>query len=294
MKNLKIKSFDGLELNAYLYDEVDNPKAIVQIVHGMQEHGARYDYTCKALNKAGFIALVSDNRGHGLTAKSIEHLGESDGDIFSETVNDQIEISKWLTAKYPDLALYIIGHSYGSFITQRYIQACHLAKKAVICGTTNGDNMVMKFGRIVAWFTRLKNGKHGKATMIENMSFKNYAKGFENGNWLCRDEEVWKKYNEDKYCGTPFPVSFYRSLFKNMGRLNRGIKDIDKDTKIMLIYGDQDPVGSKGKQIQKLYKLYLKNSLDCIIKGYAGGRHEILNETNKDEVLSDIIDFLSK
>ena len=130
--------------------------------------------------------------------------------------------------------------------------------------------------------------------MIENMSFKNYAKGFENGNWLCRDEEVWKKYNEDKYCGTPFPVSFYRSLFKNMGRLNRGIKDIDKDTKIMLIYGDQDPVGSKGKQIQKLYKLYLKNSLNCIIKGYAGGRHEILNETNKDEVLSDIIDFLSK
>lgn len=292
MKNIKIKSFDDLELNAYLY-EAKAPKGIIQIVHGMQEHGLRYDYTCKELNKHGFTCLVSDLRGHGKTAKSIEDLGKNQEDIFASTVRDQEIISRYLKNKYPDLPLYIFGHSYGSFITQKYIQVCNIAKKAIICGTTNGDNMLMKFGRIIAWLTKLKNGKHGKATLIEKMSLNSYGKGFENNNWLSRDESVWDKYCQDEYCGTPFPVSFYASLFANMSKLNKGIKDIPKDTKIFLIYGSADPVGSQGKEIEKLYKKYKKANLDTTIKAYENGRHEILNETNKDEVLADIINFLS-
>lgn len=292
MKNIKIKSFDELELNAYLY-EAKEPKAIIQIVHGMQEHGKRYDYTCKELNKHGFTCLVSDLRGHGKTAKSIEDLGKNEEDIFASTVRDQEIISRYLKNKYPDLPLYIFGHSYGSFITQKYIQVCNIAKKAIICGTTNGDNVLMKFGRIIAWFTKLKNGKHGKATLIEKMSLNSYGKGFKNNNWLSRDEAVWDEYCKDEYCGTPFPVSFYASLFANMGKLNKGIKDIPKDTKIFLIYGSADPVGSQGKEIKKLYKKYQKANLDATIKVYENGRHEILNETNKNEVLSDIVGFLS-
>ncbi len=294
MKNLKIKSFDETILYSYLYDEVDEPIGVIQFIHGMQEHGGRYADTCKYFNSKGFICLVSDLRGHGKTANGIENLGKSDGDIFEETVQDQIVISEYLVKKYKKLPLFVFGHSYGSFITQKYIQVCHLAKKAVICGTTDGDNAIMKMGRIIAWFTKQKNGKHGKATMIENMSFKSYAKGFKNGNWLSRDEKVWQKYQEDEYCGTPFPVSFYSSLFKNMGKLNKGIKDIDKDLDILLIYGDEDPVGSKGKEVVKLYRKYLKNNKKVQILDYDGARHELLNETNKHEVLTNVYHFLSE
>ncbi len=293
MKEIKIRSFDNLELNTYVYDEVKKPIGVIQIIHGMQEHAGRYDEACKYFNKQGYIAIASDLRGHGKTAIDEKHLGVSDGDIFSETVQDQIIVTKYIEENYPNLPLYVFGHSYGSFITQKYIQVCHIAKKVIICGTTNGDNLIMKFGRIIAKLTEWKNGKHGKATMIENMSFKNYAKGFENGNWLSRDEMVWKKYKEDKYCGTPFPVSFYSSLFRNMGKLNKGINDIKNDIKILLIYGTADPVGEKGKQIEKLYKTYIKKGKNAKIKSYENARHELLNETNKDRVLSDIIEFLS-
>ncbi len=293
MKEIKIKSFDETQLHTYVFDEVKEPIGVIQIIHGMQEHAARYEGTCRELNKHGYVCIASDLRGHGKTSKDTESLGKDDGDIFSATVIDQIEITNYIINTYPNLPLYIFGHSYGSFITQKYIQVCHVAKKVIICGTTNGDNMIMKFGKIVAAMTKWKNGRHGKATMIENMSFKSYAKGFENGNWLSRDEKVWKIYNSDPYCGTPFPVSFYSSLFKNMGQLNRGIKDISDDTNLLLIYGDADPVGSKGKQIKKLYKKYQKHGLNVKIKSYKDARHELLNETNKDEVLTNIVEFLS-
>ncbi len=293
MINEKFVTFDGLELNTYLYD-TKKPKGIIQFIHGMQEHGGRYKEACEYFNKAGFICFVSDLRGHGFSSKSIEDLGKDDGDVFLNTVKDQIEISKMLKEKYPNLPLFVFGHSYGSFITQKYVQECDFAKAVIICGTTNGDNLIMKFGKIVAWFTKLKNGKHGKATMIENMSFKSYAKGFENGNWLSRDEKIWEVYNEDKYCGTPFPVSFYASLFRNMGKLNKGIKNINKNTPILLIYGNADPVGSKGKEIRKLEKIYLKNDIKIKCIEYENARHELLNETNKQDVLSDILNFMTE
>ena len=293
MKEVKIKSFDNLDLHTYIYDEVKKPIGVIQFIHGMQEHAGRYDEVCKFFNKHNYICLASDLRGHGKTAKDIQSLGISDGDIFSETVQDQITITKYIQDNYPDLPIYIFGHSYGSFITQKYIQEYHVAKKAIICGTTNGDNLIMKFGKIVAKMTKWKNGKHGKATMIENMSFKNYAKGFENGNWLSRDEDVWTKYKEDKYCGTPFPVSFYSSLFRNMGQLNKGIANIPNDIEILLIYGTADPVGNKGKEIEKLYKKYQKNGKNVKLIAYPDARHELLNETNKTDVMTDVLKFLS-
>ena len=293
MKKVEIQSFDGLKLKGYLFSEVKNPIGVIQIIHGMQEHGMRYEQTAGDFNNAGFIVFVSDSRGHGKTAENLELLGRSDGDIFSETVQDQVIISEYLVAKF-NLPLYVIGHSYGSFIAQRYIQVCNLSKKVVICGTTDGDNLIMKFGKIIAWFTEKKNGKHGKATLIENMSLKGYCKGFENGNWLSRDEKVWEAYTKDEYCGTPFPVSFYRSLFRNMGKLNKGIKDIPLTTRILLIAGENDPVGSKGKEVKKLHNKYIKNCLNAKLKLYPEARHELFNETNRDEVIIDVIKFLKE
>ena len=199
MKNKNIISFDGLELKGYIFDDVAKPVGVVQIIHGMQEYADRYFETIKEFNKKGYIVFISDLRGHGRTAKSIDTLGQ-DEDIFKNTVEDQLIISQTLKKEFPDIPLIVFGHSFGSFITQKLMQISDLSKKYVLCGTTDCNNIEFVFGRIVAFFTEKKNGKHGKAPLIESMSLKGYGKKFENSNWLSRDDEVFKKYANDPYC----------------------------------------------------------------------------------------------
>ena len=126
------------------------------------------------------------------------------------------------------------------------------------------------------------------------MSFKSYGKKFENGNWLTRDEEMYKKYQEDPFCGESFPVSFYQSMFTNFVKLNKEIDNIPKETKIFLIAGDKDPVGDSGKDVTNLYRLYVKHGKNARIKLYPDARHELVNETNRKEVYEDVLNFFNE
>lgn len=291
MKNKDITSFDNLVLKGYLFDDVAKPLGVIQIIHGMQEYSDRYFDIIPEFNKRGYIVFISDLRAHGKTAKSVYDLGK-DEDIFPNTVEDQLIISQTLRKEYPDIPLIIFGHSFGSFISQRLMQVSDLSKKYILCGTSDCGNLEFYLGRIVAWFTEKKNGKHGPATLLENMSIKGYGKKFENDNWLSRDEKVMEAYKKNPYCGTPFPVSFYKSLFKWGTKLNAGIKDIPLDTNILLIVGDKDPVSKYGRLAKRLNQKYVNHCLKSDIILYSGARHELLNETNKDEVVSDVFKFI--
>ena len=292
MENIKINGYNDLQLNCYLY-QAQNAKAVVQIIHGMQEHALRYDDFAKFLVSKGYSVLVSDLRGHGLTAKSPEYFGVGEKDIFAETVEDQIIINEYLKEQF-NLPIYVFGHSYGSFITQKLTQKLPRVKKFVICGTANGSNPLYSFGGGLTNFLCLFGIKNKKARLVENMSINSYGKKFENGNWLSRDPEVWKKYRQDQFCGQSFPFSFYQSMFKNLTKLNKGIKYISKDTQILLIVGDKDPVGANAKQVIQLHNIYKKKGVNSTLKVYKDARHELLNELNKNEVYNDVIDFLEK
>ena len=123
MKTVKLEGYDNFELVGYLWDKVENPVAVLQIIHGMQEHALRYNSFARHLNKHGIIVFASDLRGHGQTALINNlPLGYSDGDIFMEIVRDQIKVTEYLCDKF-NLPISILGHSFGSFITQRYIIA---------------------------------------------------------------------------------------------------------------------------------------------------------------------------
>ena len=291
MKNKDIKSFDNVILKGYLFDDVTKPLGVIQIIHGMQEYSDRYFDIIPEFNNKGYIVFISDLRAHGRTAKSVYDLGK-DEDIFHNTVEDQLIISQTLRNEYPDIPLIIFGHSFGSFISQRLMQVSDLSKKYILCGTSDCNTIEFQLGKIVAWITEKKNGKHGSATLLENMSIKGYGKKFKNNNWLSRDEKVMEEYKNNPYCGTPFPVSFYKSLFKWGTKLNAGIKDIPLDTNILLIVGDNDPVSKNGRLAKRLNKKYINHCLRSNIILYNGARHELLNETNKDEVLSDVFNFI--
>lgn len=288
-KNIKVLGFHDLELNTFVYDNVEKPKAVVIIVHGMMEHCLRYKDFANYLNKNGFIVVASDLRGHGKTALSKEKLGFGEKDIFEETIQDQLNLIEYANETF-NLPIYVFGHSYGSMLTQVLVQRSSLIEKTVICGTANGSSSVMKLGNCVACVLAPFKKEDSMGGIIEKLCIKSYGKNFENGNWLTKDEKVFEEYKKDEYCGGSFPFSFYKNLFKNMTKANNGIQKIGSK-KLFLIAGDKDPVGSCGKQVKKLFNIYLKNNVDAKIKIYPNDRHELINETNKSEVWQDVVDF---
>lgn len=290
-KNVKILGYNDLELNVNLYDDVTSAKAVIIVIHGMQEHCLRYDDFAKFFNKNGYIVVTSDNRGHGKTMRNKEDYGRGEKDIYAETIKDQLNIINFANEKY-NLPIYLFGHSYGSLLSQVLIQSTPLIDKCVLCGTTNGGSAMMKMGSFVISLLSPFKKSDKRGGLVEKLTVSSYSKKFENGNWLSRDNEVFEKYKQDELCGGSFPFSFYRSMIKNMRKANKGMDKIG-NKKIFLIAGDKDPVGENGKQVKKLYRLYLNNNVNAKLKLYKDARHELINETNKDEVYHDVLNFFN-
>lgn len=292
MKTVKIEGYNNFEIVGYLWDKVEKPVGVLQIIHGMQEHALRYASFAKYLNSLGIIVFASDLRGHGQTA--LLHnlpLGYSDGDIFMEIVNDQIIVTEYLSKKF-ELPISVLGHSFGSFVTQRYmVENGFKVKNVILSGSSFSNSMAFRAGYRVAQIQRAFGLKKKRAKMIEKMAFGSYGKKFKNGNWLSRDEKVWEMYKQDELCGKPFPVNFYYSFFKNARNNYKNLNNIPYYLPILIVSGTEDPVSGKDG-IPKLFFEYAKARKRLFLKNYVGARHEILNETNKDEVYKDISDFI--
>lgn len=289
--NFTLPGYKGLPLNVYLYDNTKNPKAVVILLHGMQEHSLRYKDFAEYLNKNDFIVVASDLRGHGLTAPSKSELGVGEEDIFAETINDQLNIINEIETAY-NLPIYLFGHSYGSMLTQKLIQCSPVVEKAVLCGTASGNAGLIKLGNLLINIMSPFKNHNKRGGLVEKLCIKSYGKKFENGNWLTKDEAIFKAYQEDEYCGGSFPFSFYKSMLNNLAKVNNGIAKVGKK-KVFFIAGDQDPVNNGGKDVVELHNFYLKNNIDSKIKLYKNDRHELLNETDKAEVWKDVVDFFN-
>ena len=284
-----VEGFHNLPIYTMIYDKVISPKAVVLIIHGMQEHCQRYDSFAKFLNTNGYIVVTSDLRGHGRTMKDKSEYGHGEKDIFSECVKDQLCILQQIRGTW-NLPIYLFGHSFGSFVSQSLIQQTNEIEKVVLCGSTNGGCAIFKMGSALLSLMKpfQKNDKRGG--LAEKLCVKNFGKKFERGNWLSRDEAVFDKYQADEFCGGSFPFSFYYSMIKNMTKVNRGINKIGAK-KLLLIAGTNDPVSQNSKQVKKLHKLLLKSNVDAKIKLYENARHELINEINREEVYKDVLNF---
>lgn len=284
----------------YVFDENSNPirikiyeaekaKAVMLIIHGMQEHSGRYSRVAGELNQFGITVVTSDLRGHGGNISFAP--GLDDGDIFLNIVNDQKAIIAKLKTIYPECPVVVLGHSYGSFITQRLIRDRVDVKKFILSGSSYMKGVAVSAGRVLAGLSRIFKGRSADAKLIEAVSIKGYGKHFKDGNWLTRDENVWTEYNQDKLCGQVFPIAFYASMFKQLPQNYKKLKNsVGYKPSIFILSGDQDPVGDFSKGVKKLYNVYKSAGFDVEIKLYDGGRHEMLNEINRDEVINDIVE----
>lgn len=268
----------------------DGPKAIFQIAHGMAEHGERYEDFAKYLCEKGFAVLINDHVGHGKSIRSdddIGYFGESNGwDAF---VEDQRAFTELIKAEYPDIPVIFFGHSMGSFIAREYILRYgtdERIKAAVFCGSSGKNPASAIAIKLADTIAKVKGSKH-KSNFINKMAFGPYNKKTENRtpfDWLTSDNAEVDKYIADKYCGYLFTAVGYRDLFTILTKVSG--KDwyngVNEKLPMLLIAGEDDPVGLYGKGIKQIYNdLLAAGKKDVTIKLYPGMRHEILNEVDR-------------
>lgn len=302
MEEFTIISFDGTDIACYMWNEVEHPVAVVQIAHGMGEHCGRYDDFASFLNKNGFIVIAEDHRGHGKTC-GYDNRGIVEGDSYNDTISDMIALTGYAQKKFK-LPIVLVGHSYGSFLSQGYIERNGEALAGVILsGSAYMNTAQVAFGRVVAKLQNAIFGGKKPAKLIGKLSFGAYDKQFKNENqpfaWLTRDKEVVQKYIADEFCGAAFDMSiaFQKSFFYGLKTVYQpaALGRIPKDLPIFIASGDKDPVGGNGSLVSKLYEEYKSLGIaDLDIKLYPDARHEILNELNKEEVYADFLAFIKR
>jgi len=276
-----ISSADETSVATYAWTEVDRPRGAVQIAHGLAEHGERYDRFANALNEAGFLAFATDHRGHGRTGR--DHLGDF-GDVgFDGLIADAAEYGAAIKEDHGDLPLFLFGHSMGSFASQ-----------AIII-----DHSEPYAGVVLSGSTALDVLAAGLAEADGPVGLEAFNAGFEHRTgyeWLSRDEEEVDRYVADPWCGFDLPDEMVPSLFAPAARLGdpEVLAGIRSDLPLLIASGSDDPLAGGGDLVELLGQRYRDAGVaDVTVKIYPGARHEILNETNRDDVTADIVAWLS-
>lgn len=274
------------------------PRATVHINHGMAEHSARYDDFASALVAEGFAVYAQDHRGHGRTCEEDERGWFSEKDGWSLVADDAFALDKKISLDYPGIPHFVFGHSMGSFVTRVCISR-HTGyyAAAVICGTGAGQGLMGRIGQFIARRHMKKWGSRMRDQDMDKLAFSSYDRHFKGEgpfSWLSRDDGQVSRYKDDPMCGFVCSSGFYNDLIELSFQANdkAGIGRVDKNLPILIISGADDPVGGYSKGVSKVFRLYRDAGIkDVRLKLYDGARHEILNETNKDEVYRDIISF---
>ena len=294
MKREHFTGADGKHISLCVWDEVQQPKGVLQLVHGMAEHAARYDDFACYLNQNGWIVVGDDHRAHGETDPNALGLA-GQGDLFDRTVTDEKDITKLLRTRYK-LPVVILGHSYGSFLTQRYLtKGTQGLSGCILMGSAAMEGLALNYAYHLAFKRCAKDKGDDKGTTFANQTFVKYDKKIGEGKnaWLSRDVEQVGKFNTDEKCGFVCSNAFYKFMF---GGLKSVAKDkgqkIDKSLKLLIVSGDNDHVGGCGKLVDKLAERYTGFGLTPKVIKYPGARHELLNETNRAEVYADVLAFM--
>ena len=285
----------------YWYSPDTAPRAIIQLSHGMCEYVTRYDAWARRFVEAGFVFCGNDHLGHGNTAPSKSELGftakRGGAELLVEDVHSMTRLAK---EKFPDLPVVLYGHSMGSFVARAYLVRYGTELSGALISGTAGPGQPTGLGKILARSVGALRGDHHRSRFLSAVSFSGYNKKFKEekslASWLTREENVRESYADDPFCTFVFTTSGYDTLFSLLGEVShkRWASNVPKDLPILLFAGDMDPVGGYGKGVRKVYERLKKADCNAQLKLYEGGRHEMHNEINKDEVFSDLVRYLEE
>lgn len=283
--------------------EQEKPKAILQICHGMTEHILRYDEFAQAMCERGYLVTGNDHLGHGLSRREEEPYGYfCRRDAATVVIRDVHRLKKIIQEQNPGVPYFLLGHSMGSFIARGYLARYGTGiDGAVIVGTGNQPMALLRFAKA---FVRLQmlfcGGRHPGGT-VDKMAFGTYNKRWEprrtDHDWLSRDTGNVDRYEADPMCGFTFTLNGFETLFslaENAARQSV-IDAVPKELPVLFLAGADDPVGDYGRAVREVYDKFVAHGMQHVsIKLYEGARHEILNETEREQVYDEVTAFLGK
>ena len=279
------------------------PRAVVQIAHGIAEHIDRYRPFMEFLADNGFVAAGNDHLGHGKSIRVPEEQGffaEKDG--WWRVVDDMDKLHDIMSNEYPELPYVLFGHSMGSFLTRTYlIKHPDKYDGVILSGTGHQSPALVLGGNAAASVMAKLNGAMGDGAKLDSLAFGSYLSKIENPrtkfDWLSRDAEQVDKYIADPLCGFVGKIGLYRDMMQGIKFITdkKNIAQMNKEKPVYFMSGDGDPVGDYGKGVERAYKAFCDAGLhDVFMRLYPGGRHEMLNETNKEQVYQDILSWLNE
>ena len=297
MEKLFLEAAEGYKLSLAVF-KVEKPKAVLQMVHGMQEHKERYYPFIEYLNKNGYAVVISDMRGHGEDAPILGHIADKKGEEI--LLDDQKRIYEYIKENFKGLPVYLFGHSMGSIISRDVLQQrSGDYQKVILSGyvcPNPASPVAVLLGNIV------KSGGAKKfSKLLANLALGPYSKAVKDRktdlDWLSTNEENVQNYINDPLCGFPVTNGSFSALFHLLNAMGKAGKyvNVNKELPFLLAGGEDDPCtgGEKGRANSK--KVLEKAGFSNIeVATFKGMRHEILNEKDKASVYQTMLEFLNK
>ncbi|TFG83021.1 MAG: alpha/beta fold hydrolase, partial [Spirochaetales bacterium] len=279
------------------------PSAAVQIAHGVSEHSGRYAALAERLCSSGYACYANDHRGHGLTAPATGGLGRLGPGGWDAVVRDLALLSDRIRSDHPGIPLFMAGHSWGSHLAQDYIQrwGSGLAGAALIGSTGSQTASVTLFGPILARLMILFKGPDATNNLADKLVFDGYNKpflapGVSKSAWISRDPAEVKAFDDDPDCGFPFSTGMSLEMALAYRRIWREESErrIPKDLPVYIASGTEDSSNARLVDLKPLVERYRTRLglSDLTVKYYEGARHCLIHETNRDEVIDDLVAWL--
>ena len=279
------------------------PRVVVQLVHGISEHIGRYDSFARFLAEHGFAVVGHDHLGHGRTARNPLEFGWfADRDGWKHVVKDVRALRERVGAEYPGLPCFLLGHSMGSFVVRGYLMFWPgTVDGAILSGTGQEPPATVAAGRALsALLIRLK-GPRAHSALLDALSVGRYNGQFKpvrtSADWISRDTVVVDAYRADPLCRFLPTVGMYHDMMVGLQLLAKpaNLARMDPDTPVYFFAGDRDPVGANGAGVKKVAGWFRDAGVkDLTVRLYPEGRHEMLNEANRDEVYRDVLSWLER
>lgn len=278
------------------------PVAVLQIVHGVAEHTARYDEFATFMAQKGFLVVAEDHMGHGESVDAEGNLGKFVGG-WHKAVADTHRLMSYTRMEHPDVPYILLGHSMGSFMVRTML--CKYPKcgadAAIISGTAWMHRAILNSGIAAATLVSKRQGMDTPSKFLNDMMFGGYCGRIEHPrtpcDWLTRDETIVDAYVADPLCGFTMTPGLARDMLTGLKYIQESahLAKMRKDLPVFFIAGSDDPVGNYGAGVKRAAEEFVKAGMQNVsMKLYPMCRHEVLNELNKEEVYADLLDWLRK
>lgn len=295
-----VTATDGTAVFVHRWLPDGDARGVVVVAHGMAEHSARYARLAEALTAAGYAVHAPDHRGHGRTASATDHGYFADREGWGAVVADLRAVIADARAEHAGLPVFLLGHSMGSFLSRSLVVEDSSGLAGLVLSGTAGDpGLLGKVGAAVAAGEARLRGRRHQSALMDKLAFGQYNAAFKptrtDFDWLSRDPDEVDAYVADPLCGNTFTSGFFVDLLGGLAGINdpKKVARVRRDLPVLLVSGDADPVGDGGKGPRAVAQQYREAGLtDVTCTLYPGARHELFNETNRDEVTEDVVRWL--